>query len=133
MEAQSDPLPGRPTRQRRFGAPALLLVVILLISTLHYLTDPSHALWHVVYQRLYYGPIIVGAYWYGVRGGLLAALATTAAYVPHIAMTWSADAPYEASQYAEIVMFYAAGLFVGLLADIQRRLTERYQRAAAKL
>jgi len=133
MEAQSDPLPGRPTRQRRFGAPALLLVVILLISTLHYLTDPSHALWHVVYQRLYYGPIIVGAYWYGVRGGLLAALATTAAYVPHIATTWSADAPYEASQYAEIVMFYAAGLFVGLLADIQRRLTERYQRAAAKL
>jgi signal transduction histidine kinase len=30
-------------------------------------------------------------------------------------------------------MFYAAGLFVGLLADVQRRLTERYQRAAAEL
>jgi len=123
----------RPTLRRTLGPAVLLLAVILLISTLHYLTDPGQALWHVVYQRLYYGPIIVGAYWYGVRGGLLAAIATTAAYAPHIAMTWSADAPYEASQYAEIVMFYAAGLFVGLLADTQRRLTDRYQRAAAEL
>lgn len=133
MTDQAEPLVPGPAARRPIGAPLLLLVAILLISALHYATDPRHALWHVIYQRLYYGPIIVGAYLYGVRGGLAAALATTAAYVPHIAITWSADAPYEASQYAEIVMFYAAGLSVGLLADIQRRLTERYQRAAAEL
>jgi len=133
MRDPADPLAPRPTASRPLGPAALLLAVILVISTLHYLTDPSHTLLHVIYQRLYYGPIIVGAYWYGIRGGLLAALATTAAYVPHIAITWSADAPYEASQYAEIVMFYAAGLLVGLLADTQRRLTARYQRAAASL
>jgi signal transduction histidine kinase len=133
MMDHSDRVELRSVPRKGLRPASLLLAAILLISTLHYLTDPRHALWHVVYQRLYYVPIIVGAYWYGVRGGLLAAFVTTLAYVPHIAMTWRADAPYEATQYAEIVMFYAAGAFVGLLADAERRLTARYQGAAASL
>lgn len=110
-----------------------LLAAIVTISGLHYLTDPQHAVWHGIYQRLYYVPVIVGAYWYGVPGGLLTALATSLAYFPHIQITWAGNVPYSASQYAEIVMFFVAGLLVGLLADQQRRLTAQFQRAAASL
>jgi len=106
---------------------------ILLVSGLHYLTNPRHVVLHGIYQRLYYAPVILGAYWFGVRGGLLAALATSLAYVPHIEITWSSNRPYEASQYVEIVMFYVAGLFVGVLANYQRKLTTQYQRAATSL
>lgn len=41
--------------------------------------------------------------------------------------------PYMASQYTQVVMLFLAGLFVGLLADHQRRLTVQAQRAAASL
>ncbi len=112
---------------------AVLVGAILLISSLHYLTDPRYVVLHGIYQRLYYGPVILGAYWFGVRGGLLTALVTSLAYIPHIEITWSMNPPYEASQYVEIVMFYVAGLFVGLLADHQRKLTAQYARAAASL
>jgi len=120
-------------RVRKLRQIAVLLAAIIVVSGLHYLTSPSYTVWHSIYQRLYYGPVILGAYWFGVRGGLLTALATSLAYIPHIEMTWSFSPPYEASQYVEVVMFYVAGLFVGVLADHQRHLTTRYQRAATAL
>lgn len=110
-----------------------LLLGLIVVSVLHYLTSPEHAWLHNVYQRLYYAPIVIGAYWFGVRGGLLTAMAAAAAYVPHINHTWAHNAPYAASQYAELVIFPSAGLLVGLLADAQRRLTRQYQQAAASL
>jgi hypothetical protein len=64
--------------------PLALAVPIVTISALHYATSPSQLVWHEVYQHLYYVPVIVGAYWYGVPGGLATAIATSVAYLPHI-------------------------------------------------
>ena len=69
------------TRGPRWGA---LLVALALVSILHYTTSPERAGLHVLYQRLYYGPIIVGAYWFGLGGGLATAVAAALAYAPHI-------------------------------------------------
>lgn len=111
----------------------VLGVGIVTISALHYVTDPRYAIWHGVYQRLYYAPIIIAAYWYGVRGGVLAALVTSLAYIPHIYTVWAGNPAYARSQYVEVAMFYVAGLLVGLLAEGQQRLTLRYRRAAESL
>lgn len=111
----------------------LLLVGLIVVSLLHYTTSPDRAWLHNIYQRLYYAPIVVGAYWFGVRGGLVTALAAAVAYWPHIHYTWGANEPYAASQYAELVIFHAAGLLVGVLSDVQRRLTRESQQAAASL
>jgi signal transduction histidine kinase len=80
--------------------------------------------------RLYYIPVLVGAYWYGAFGGLLVALTCSMAYVPHLREQSPA---LEAGRYAEIVVFHVIGLTVGLLATAQRRVTERYQHAAETL
>jgi len=53
--------------------PALILAGVLAVSLCHYLTPPAHAHWHMVYQRLYYLPILFAAFWYGLRGGLVTA------------------------------------------------------------
>lgn len=111
----------------------LLLSALVVVSVLHYTTSPEQAWLHNIYQRLYYAPIVMGAYWFGVRGGLVTAGVAAVAYVPHIRHTWGANAPYAASQYAELVIFPLAGLLVGLLADTQRKLTSQYQRAAMSL
>lgn len=110
-----------------------LAVGVIMISALHYFTDPRHAIWHGVYQRLYYAPIIIAAYLFGVRGGLVAAFGTSLAYVPHIVTAWAGNPAYARSQYVEAAMFYVAGLLVGLLAERQHRLTLRYRHAAESL
>jgi two-component system, NtrC family, sensor histidine kinase HydH len=107
-----------------------VLLAIVAISLLHSTTDQSEVIWHGVLLRLYYIPILVAAYWYGAFGGLLVALASSMAYVPHLREQSPA---FEAGRYAEIVVFHLIGLTVGLLATAQRRVTERYQAAAATL
>lgn len=110
-----------------------LVVALAVISMLHYTTSPEHAGLHVLYQRLYYGPIILGAYWFGVWGGLVTAVAAALAYLPHIRHAWADNAPYTFSQNSELFIFVCAGLLVGFLADVQRRLTEEARRAALSL
>jgi two-component system, NtrC family, sensor histidine kinase HydH len=41
---------------------------ILAATALHYLTSPSLILWHELFQRLYYLPIICAAIYFGWRG-----------------------------------------------------------------
>lgn len=114
---------------RGFG----LLAAIAGISSLHFVTDPSRVVLHEIYNYLCYVPIIVGAYWYGAWGGVAAAAVTSAAFIPHIRAAWTGNEAYSASLYAQVVVFHALGLTVGLLVAAQRRLTDRYRDAATSL
>ena len=105
-----------------------LAIAILAISILGYETKGSDAV--ALLLRLYYVPILIGAYWYGPFGGVLVALACSLGYTPHLREPPSA---YEAGRYAEIVVFHLIGLTVGLLATAQRHVAERYRIAAATL
>ena len=110
-----------------------LLAAVAAISTLHYVTPLASPALHNLYQRLYYVPVILAAYWFGVRGGLLVAVLCSLVYVPHIHVAWSQNAPYTMSQYAELVVFLSLGVSVGLIASRERRLTNRYREAAESL
>jgi signal transduction histidine kinase len=110
-----------------------LLVGVAVVSALHYVTPPERFVLHAVYQRLYYVPVILAAYWFGVRGGLGAAVISSIAYAPHIHTAWSHNAPYTVSQYTELVVFLSLGLSVGLIASHERRLTNRYRETAESL
>ena len=133
----------RVSENRRQAAPRFLrrmiwrglgvIAAIVGISSLHYVTSPSRVVLHEVYNYLCYLPIILAAYWYGIWGGLAAAALTSALFIPHIRATWAGNAPYSASQYAQVFVFHLLGLTVGWLAGRQRRLTTRYRDAVTSL
>ncbi len=106
-------------------------VTIILITVLHFLTPVDQIVWHEVYQRLYYIPIIVAALLFGLRGGLGASLFTTFVYFPHIFLHWQhSDFDYSINQYAEIVIFNLVGGIMGALGDRLRRAREHAERNA---
>jgi signal transduction histidine kinase len=108
--------------------------LILLISALHFLTPIDSVILHQIYQRLYYIPIILGAFWYGWRGGLGAALLASVSYLPHIALHWQhQNYDYALNQYAEITLFFVIGAVTGWLGDQKRREHERAERINAEL
>ena len=107
-----------------------LLVSIATISLLRYATGSSQSLAHELSLRLYYVPILVSAYWYGVVGGLAIAFVSSIAYVHHMLPV---TLTFDTGRYAEVVVFHAIAVCVGLLANAQRRVTVGYQRAAATL
>jgi signal transduction histidine kinase len=116
--------------QRTAWRVVALAASIVTVSILRYGTGPSQGLVHELSLRLYYIPILVGAYWYGVSGGLIVACVSSVAYVNHV----SGPVPSpDSGRLAEVVVFLLIGLSVGMLANAQRRVTLRYRTAAATL
>ncbi len=112
---------------------ALVVAGIALTSAGHYLTPSSLLIWHGIFQRLYYLPVVFAAITFGWAGGLSAALAVGAVYIPHIMITWSGMHHYAMEQYAEIFMFLAVGVVTGILADRERKRRIELQHTAQRL
>ena len=123
------------TPQKRLAWIRIAVVVIGIVSTslLHYLTPTPFFLWHNLFQRLYFLPIVYAAIYFGWRGGLLSATVSGICYLPHILMAWRGSPHYEVNQYAEIIVFFLVGFVTGALADRERRRSEELQRTTEEL
>lgn len=88
---------------------------------------------HDIFQRLYYIPIILAAFWYGLRGGLVAALAVSVAYAPHIVFQWGGHLGMELEKYLEILMYNVVGGVTGLLAGREQRRRQQLEETARGL
>jgi len=111
----------------------MLIAGILIIALLHYLSPISLHHMHALYQRLYYVPIIIGAYWFGVKGGLPFAVVAAVSYLPHIIIQWSGEPDEAFTQYVEVAMFFVISSLVGVLSDRQRLQYRQIQEANMKI
>lgn len=120
--AGSLPLQGasRPDSRNHWLRHALILGLIIGISSLHYLTPVAFHHFHAVYQRLYYLPILLACYHMGLVAGLGYAALCGLAYAPHIFYQWSWSEHESFTQYVEIVLFFVVAGTAGWLFDIRR-------------
>jgi two-component system sensor histidine kinase HydH len=109
---------------------AVLAASIAVVSILRYSTGPASNLPHELSLRLYYIPILVSAYWYGVTGGLIVAAVSSIAYVNRV---FGVAPTLDPARLAEVVVFHLFGVAVGLLASAQRRVMDQYRTAATTL
>ncbi|MBL0158912.1 MAG: DUF4118 domain-containing protein [Bryobacterales bacterium] len=123
--------PSRPSLN--WTAVALVLAGIAITSAGHYLTPRDMRLWHGIFQRLYYLPVVYAAIAFGWVGGLAAAILAALLYIPHILTMWGHEHSYAYEQYAEIFMFLAVGLVTGVLSDRERKRRAELQITAQKL
>jgi signal transduction histidine kinase len=114
---------------RRKGWLALALVLLTAATvSFHYgfLMPPGMHVLHAIHGRLCYIPIILGAIWFGVRGGLATAVAITALTIPYTLRIH--DHHTLIGEYTEMVFYVAIGLMTGVL--IEREWRERERREA---
>jgi signal transduction histidine kinase len=110
---------------RRWRMLALAALTAATVS-FHYgflMPKGAHVL-HAIHGRLCYIPIILGAVWFGVRGGLATALAITLLTVPYALRIH--DHHTLIGEYTEMVFYVAIGLMTGVL--IEREWRERKRR-----
>ena len=130
-ETREDPgekTPVRPREQPRLKVePSVLWVLasLLAITALHYATPGTHHWVHHIARRLYYLPIIIAAFGYGIRGGLFVALVVSVVYVPHaFFMPHMADPAPSIEKALEMVLYFVVGGTAGHLADKAKRRRE---------
>jgi HD-GYP domain-containing protein (c-di-GMP phosphodiesterase class II) len=121
-----------PSRQGKKGVvpPAVSRGNILLVaattavvSFLHFLTPAGPHVWHwlhLLYQKLYYVPILMAAASLGVRGTLLTAFVVSSIFFVHILRDWSGDLMRQADQIGEIASFWVIAIASSLLFHRER-------------
>ena len=101
---------------------AAMVGAVVSISLLHHWVPPSSVHWHNIFQYLYFLPIAWAALSFGWRGGLVAAVLAGGSHLPDIVGSWTALPDSAIDQATDIPLFCVAGVFVGLIAERERRL-----------
>lgn len=111
----------------------LLTIFVAGISLLHYLTPLNLPMLHDIYQRLYYLPIILAAFWFGLRGGVGCAIIVSIVYAPHVFFQWGEHASMELEKYLEILLYNVVGGITGLLSHRESMRAYQLQQTALGL
>jgi two-component system, NtrC family, sensor histidine kinase HydH len=108
-----------------------LWLPVVAITAAHFGTPGTSEWLHDVLRRLYYIPIIVGAFLFGLRGALLTSVVVSALYFPHAFwMTGPhahhhgmihADPTGTANKALELVLYNVVALVSGLLVEREQR------------
>ena len=110
-----------------------LLACVIGISLLHYTTPLKLAMLHDIFQRLYYIPIILSAFWFGFRGGIGCAILVTLCYAPHILFQWGGHLFKEMEKYLEVILYNVVGGITGFLSQQERSRREQLEETAKGL
>ncbi|MFU8819770.1 MAG: sensor histidine kinase [Desulfurivibrio sp.] len=111
----------------------ILVLAVVAIGLLHYFTPGHLHFYHDTFRRLSYFPIVLGALWFGVRGGLILAGLSSLAFIPHLFHFFGQGLNTYLGELTEIALYLATGLVVGVIADREHRLREQYRRLSEKL
>lgn len=102
----------RFSRKQQF---AILVIMVIGISLLHYLTDLRHDRYHFFYSDLYFLPIILASYWFAFRGALMTSLAVSSYYLPFIFCHWQGGSPNDLNRLLSVVLYNSVAAFLGTL------------------
>jgi len=111
----------------------IIALLVAGISILHYSTSTANWQYHLIYMQAYFIPIILGAFQFGVRGGLGTALFVSLLYFPHIMMHWGGLIENNLMRFLQIILFNVLGYLTGLKSQGERKEKEKFQEAAQKL
>ena len=95
----------------------IIFLLIVVVTLLHYATGTDHSNYHGIYRRLYYLPIILAGFWFGIRGGVLTSLVISVIYTPHIMIQWDHNPSLRLEQTLEILLYNIIGMLTGFLSS----------------
>jgi len=117
----------------------ILVVIITITLAVHFyellwqgVFGSSHFM-HVIHGRLCYIPIVLGAVWFGLRGGIFSAAVISAFSFLYIVLRQTSDPHELIGEYTEIVFYFAIAGFSGFLLDKERNVRKKKEQAEQKL
>ena len=111
----------------------VLVAITIIIGGLHHFTPWEYVFFHDTYRRLAYFPIVLGALLFGISGGLIMALLSSVAFAPHLVMFAGHGFEAYLSEFTEILLYFSAGLLVGVITRKETLLRMKYKRLSEKL
>jgi signal transduction histidine kinase len=84
-------------------------------------------------MQSYFIPILVAAFQFGVRGGILSAVLVSILYLPHVMLQWGGLVETNMMRFLQIFLFYVIGYLTGFKAQREMEEKKRFQETASEL
>jgi two-component system, NtrC family, sensor histidine kinase HydH len=98
----------------------ILSGVVLLISLLYYVTVPGHVYYHTLFRDLFFLPLILSAFWFGLEAAVVTAAVITIMYLPSLVSNWQGFSPLDFRRILEILLFNAVAAVLGYLSSREK-------------
>lgn len=98
----------------------LVAVLVICITALHYSTGMQKVYYHIFYRELYFLPLILAGFWFGLRGGLIASLSVTVLYLPFTILNWQGFSSEDFDKILEILLLNIVAAGLGFISDREK-------------
>ncbi len=89
-------------------------MLTLLAAYLHYRSSHGSLALHLLHREFFFVPIILAAFWFGLKGGLISSLAVSLIYAPHV-VEYSDPHGEVYTVISQLVTFVLMGFILGWL------------------
>jgi signal transduction histidine kinase len=111
------------TRIKQYRDKKKLLIILLMvigISGLHLFISRDYEKGHIIARELYFLPIILSAFWFGLQGAVITVLSISVFYLSFSALHWQGFRPDDLERLLEIGLFNIVAITTGYLQDKQQ-------------
>lgn len=98
----------------------LIIGLTALITVLHYTSVRQHPGYHFLHRELFFIPILLTSFWFGLRYGLISALAISGLYAPHAFYYTGPHDPWM-TVITQVLIFNLVAVVLGWLVDRQKK------------
>ena len=96
---------------------ALILILIVSVTFLHYSTHETIYYYFVFYGELYFLPIVLAGFWFGIRAALATSLGITVCYTPYIAIHWQGFSLSDFDRILSLALYNFSAIIIGVLKE----------------
>lgn len=100
---------------------AIVTAMIGSILFLHYFTLHELKYHHALYRTLFYLPLILGTFWFGLKGALYVVVSVFIFYLPYMILRWQGFSVEDFDRILEGVLYVAITFLLGSLIERERK------------
>lgn len=106
--------------KRKWLKLSFIVMTLGAILLLHYLTFGHMKYEHAVHRMLFYIPLVLGSFWFGLKGALSVSAAVIICNLPYAILTWQGLTPEDFDILLQAVLFVIVAILLGLLVERER-------------
>ncbi len=106
--------------KRKWLKSGFIAMTLGAILFLHYLTFDHMKYEHAVHRMLFYIPLVLGSFWFGLKGALSVSAAVILCNLPYAILTWQGLTPEDFDMLLQALLFVIIGILLGLLVERER-------------
>ena len=99
---------------------SVVVILVALITLLHYGTMHGRLELHILHRELYFIPILLASFWFGIKFGLVTSVVVSIIYVPQVYFSHTAQSTALTVGF-QILIFNLVAIILGYLVDRQKR------------